>query len=76
MMKKNVRNRIPVFRINCAWLPHVAQRMSSEVSSEPQKNTLVPIISMIETGYQPCGDAGKKQIPPLAKNAQGRNDKI
>ena len=70
-MKKNVRNRIPVFLMNCAWLPHVLQRQSSEVSSEPQKNTLVPIISMIETGYQPCGNAGKKQIPPLRKERSG-----
>ncbi len=62
MMKKNVRNRIPVFRINWAVFPHVPQRMSSEVRSEPQKNTLVPIMSMAGTGYQPMATQARSRF--------------
>jgi len=44
--KNKVMKRMPFLRRNCAAAPHVPQRMSSEVISEPQKKTLVPIMSM------------------------------
>lgn len=46
MIKKNVRNRMPVLRMNWATFPHVPQRRDSAISSDPQKNTLIPMINM------------------------------
>lgn len=46
MIKKNVRNRIPVLRINWATFPHVPQQRDSAISSDPQKNTFVPMINI------------------------------
>ena len=46
MIKKNVRNRMPVLRINWATFPHVPQRRDSAISSDPQKKTFVPMINI------------------------------
>ena len=47
MMKNSVMNRIPFLLRKWAAFPQVPQRISSDVNSEPQKNTFVPIISKV-----------------------------
>ena len=59
MMKNSVINRIPFFRRNAATFPQVPQRMNSDVNSEPQKNTLVPMISTVADTLARGGICGK-----------------
>jgi 6-phosphogluconolactonase/glucosamine-6-phosphate isomerase/deaminase len=53
MTKKIVKNRIPVFSVNGATVPHVPQRMLVVVGVDPQKKTLKPQISMTILSIHP-----------------------